>query len=134
MITPKETEIPDFSERPELQEARQCGYGSVSNEERELLHRMCETRLAKMSFRPPATLKDAVEFFRSVNAPVGIRVEAVTDAYAMQPIPELFVTDISFYEAIRLVAESTGFKLEIRGKQVVLKECTGCELIKVYYK
>ena len=141
VIAPAESELPEFSDLPELKEARLCGHGSVSDEERELLHRMRETRLATMSFRPPATLKDVVEFFRSASAPVGerdeaidIRVEAVTDAYATQPIPELSAWDISFYDAIRLIAECVGFKLEIRGTQVVIKECTGCELIKVYHK
>ena len=138
-IAPAEVELRDF-EYPELTEAKLCGHGSVSPEERALLHRMQEMRLPSISFRPPATLKDAVEFFHLASAPVGerekaidIRVDAVTDAYGKRSIPEIKAFDISLYDAIKLIADSTGFRLEIRGNQVVLKECVGCKLSMVKF-
>ena len=138
-IAPAEVELRDF-ESPELTEAKLCGHGSVSPEERALLHRMQEMRLPSISFRPSATLKDAVEFFHLASAPVGerekaidIRVDAVTDAYGKRSIPEIKAFDISLYDAIKLIADSTGFRLEIRGKQVVLKECDGCKLSMVKF-
>ena len=138
-IAPAEVELRDFG-CPELTEAKLCGHGSVSPEERALLHRMQEMRLPSISFRPPATLKDAVEFFHLANAPVGelekaidIRVDADTDAYGKRSIPEIKAFDISLYDAIVLIADSTGFRLEIRDKQVVLKECVGCKLSTVKF-
>ena len=138
-IAPAEVELRDLG-CPELTEAKLCGHGSVSPEERALLHRMQEMRLSSISFRPPATLKDAVEFFHLASAPVGelekaidIRVDADTDAYGKRSIPEIKAFDISLYDAIVLIADSTGFRLEIRGKQVVLKECDGCKLSMVKF-
>ena len=138
----KRLNVAEFSGKAgeSLAEAKLCGHGSVSPEERALLHRMQEIRLVAISFRPPATLKDAVEFFHLASAPVGerekaidIRVDAVTDAYGKRSIPEIKAFDIPLYDAIKLIADSTGFRLEIRGNQVVLKECDGCKLSMVKF-
>lgn len=133
-FTPRDAVVVNV-ESPELIEAKLCGHGSVSPEERALLRRLLETRLASISFCPPATFEDAVEFFRRASAPVGrreteidIRIEAVTENYKTNPISEFSADDIPLYEAIKLVADLSGFRIEIRGKQVILKECAGCRL------
>ena len=133
-IFPAGVTIPDI-DRTEPTEEELCGHELVKDEERALLYHLLELRLPSISFRPPATLKDAVEFFRLASAPIGerekeiaIRVEAVTNAYSTQPIPELSATDIPLYEAIKLVADCTGFRIEIRGAQVVFTECVGFRL------
>ena len=48
-----------------------CGHSPITDEERKLLHRMREIRLPQISFRPPATLKDAVDFLMVSSHPGG---------------------------------------------------------------
>lgn len=85
--------------------------------------------LDSVDFSPPATLQDAARFFMETDRPVNdlgcpleIVVEARHDAYKTRPLPVVAARHISLYDAIRLVAERAGFKMEIRDKQVVLKE------------
>ena len=79
-----------------------------------------EIRLASVSFRPPATLMDAVLFFQSASVPYDGSGEVIL--FAMRPAktdeiyppaPELTAEDISFYDALRLLSnpqmQSFGF-------------------------
>ena len=85
--------------------------------------------LDSVDFSPPATLQDAVRYFMETDRPVNdlgcpleIVVEAQHDTCKTRPLPVVAARHISLYDAIRLVAERAGFKMEICDKQVVLKE------------
>ena len=89
--------------------------------------RMKETRLASVSFRPPATLMDAVLFFQAASVPYDGSGEVIL--FAMRPakndeiyppVAEVTAKDISFYDALRLVVDSANACFWIRGDGVVV--------------
>ena len=101
-----------------------------------MLHQMQEMRLPQVSFRPPATLKDAVDFLIMTSHPVGepeakieIVIQPAQSGTASPVLPEISASDISFYEMAQLVSECVGYKMEIRGDKVYFREITGCELV-----
>ena len=112
-----------------------CGHSPVTDEERKLLRRMREMRLPQISFRPPATLKDAVDFLIMASHPVGepeamieIVIQPAQSGTASPLLPVISGSDISFYETAKLVSECVGYKMEIRGNKIYFREMTGCEL------
>ena len=112
-----------------------CGHSPITDEERKLLHRMQEMRLPQISFRPPATLKDAVDFLMVSSHPGGepeakieIVIQPAQSGAASPVLPEMSASDISFYEMAKLVSECVGYKMEIRGNKIYFREITGCEL------
>ena len=95
----------------------------------DIYKRMKEIRLASVSFRPPATLMDAVLFFQSASVPYDGSGEVIL--FAMRPAktdeiyppaPELTAEDISFYDALKIVVESANARFWIRGDGVVVVE------------
>lgn len=96
--------------------------------------RMCleDAEIDTIDFSPPATLQDAIKFFKErslksnsfddSNSPLEIVVEAKSEDYKTRPLPVIAVRKLSFYEAIRQVADRAGFEMAIRDKQVILKE------------
>ena len=95
----------------------------------DIYKRVKEIRLASVSFRPPATLMDAVLFFQSASVPYDGSGEVIL--FAMRPAktdeiyppaPELTAEDISFYDALKIVVESANAKFWIRGDGVVVVE------------
>lgn len=95
---------------------------------------MCleDAEIDTIDFSPPATLQDAIKFFKErsltsnsfddSNSPLEIVVEAKNEDYKTRPLPVIAVRKLSFYEAIRQVADRAGFEMAIRDKQVILKE------------
>lgn len=95
----------------------------------DIYKRMKEIRLASVSFRPPATLMDAVLFFQSASVPYDGSGEVIL--FAMRPAktdeiyppaPELAAEDISFYDVLKIVVESANAKFWIRDDGVVVVE------------
>ena len=133
-IAPTGTGFPDI-DRHEPTDEELCGHSPITDEERKLLHRMQEMRLPQISFRPPATLKDAVDFLIMASHPVGepeAKIEIITQpaqsGTASPVLPEISAADISLYETAKLVSACVGYKMEIRGNKIYFREITGCEL------
>ena len=91
------------------------GYYSGQNlrakEECEMV--MKKLRLPSIFFKPPATLVDAVEFFRNAAKDSQTKLEIVFDykkGDSAPVIPLISATDISFYDALKLVLEAVGYK------------------------
>lgn len=106
-----------------------CGHSPITDEECKLLHRMQKMQLPQISFRPPATLKDAVDFLIMASHPVGepeskieIVIQPAQSGAASPTLPMISASDISFYEMAKLVSECVGYKMEIRGNKIYFRE------------
>ena len=131
----------------------QAGEDPERTMEQEIEKRMKEMRLPTIEFKPPATIIEAVEFFRTASrdydrpdipiekrgfnfvlrTPVGaIKQQAQEEASAddfssndsgeseatangLPPIPKITASDISFYDALKLVCDSVDYKFIVRG-------------------
>ena len=128
--------------------------------EQDIERRMKEMRLPTISFKPPATIIDAVDFFRGASkdydrpdipiekrgfnfvlkTPAGaIKSQAAaeeqsddfssndsaddsTASNGLPPIPTITASDITFYEALKLVCDSVDYKFVIRGSVVMVMQ------------
>ena len=139
--------------------------------EQTIIQRMKEMRLPAISFKPPATIIDAVEYFRGASkdfdrpeipleqrgfnfvlkTPEAVRMQASAapsedaddfsdtgsdDAADSGPIgvpviPMITASDISFYDALKLVCESVEYKFSVQGPIVMVmhKDMSTEELI-----
>ena len=128
--------------------------------EQTIIQRMKEMRLPAISFKPPATIIDAVEYFRGASkdfdrpeipleqrgfnfvlkTPEAVRMHASAapsedaddfsdtgsdDDAAAGPIgvpviPMITASDISFYDALKLVCESVEYKFTVQGPIVMV--------------
>ncbi|MGN0854045.1 MAG: hypothetical protein ACI4R9_00835 [Kiritimatiellia bacterium] len=127
--------------------------------EQNIYKRMKEMKLPSISFKPPATIIDAVEFFRSASKdfdnpelpleqrgfnialrlPEAIRNarmsggEEETDGFGggeeeasgsdtagVPMIPMLSASDITFYDALKLVCDSVDFKFKVQGPFIIV--------------
>jgi len=88
---------------------------------------MKELRLPAVSFKPPATLADALLYLQSASAPFDGSGRVVL--FALMPkkegevyptVPEMSAEDISFADILRLVCESTDVWYGIRDDGVVV--------------
>ncbi|MCR5413174.1 MAG: hypothetical protein K6F50_00410 [Kiritimatiellae bacterium] len=126
-------------------------------QEQSIIKRMKDMRLPAISFKPPATIIDAVEYFRSASKDFdspelpfeqrgfnfvlktpetlraaarpaddeegGFMEEAEEDAGGQDGvpvIPMITASDISFYEALKLVCESVDYKFKVQGQIVMV--------------
>ena len=99
----------------------------------EIMRRMKAMRLPKVSFAPPATLIDVVDFFRTASAehdspeiPEKDRgfslVLRLKDPAAGAPaIPRIAVNDITFYDALKLVCDITHYKFVVTNGIVMIQ-------------
>ena len=94
---------------------------------REVEARLKSILIPSLSFKPPATLKDAVLFFQTSSCSdddaevyFALRPLAADERYP--ELPEMRATDISLGEALRLVVESTNSRYSIREDGVVVVE------------
>lgn len=135
--------------------------------EQSIIKRMKDMRLPAISFKPPATIIDAVEFFRTASIdyddekrPIEQRgfnftlrtPEALQAAPAaadngggnfgddpgadaapagLPVIPIITASDISFYDALKLVCESVQYKFKVQGPMVIVmhKDATVEEMV-----
>ena len=97
----------------------------------EAAERMKAMRLPEVSFKPPATIVDAVEFFRgaskdfdSPDIPKEKRgfnfVLRLKDGEA-PVVPMIAASDISLYDALKIVCESVGYEFTVSGGIVIVK-------------
>ena len=139
--------------------------------EQNIIKRMKDMRLPTISFKPPATIIDAVEFFRGASkdydnpeiplekrgfnmvlktpevltSTVGTQAgddddsfsataddEAESSGQAGVPvIPMITASDVSFYEALKLVCDSVNYKFKVQGKIILVmqKDMTTDEMV-----
>lgn len=140
-------------------------------QEQDIERRMMEMRLPTISFKPPATIMDAVGFFRQASidydrpdipiekrgfnfilkTPQPIKAaaeEVASDDFAsnsdtteaapangLDPIPTITASDISFFEALKLVCDSVNYKFIVRGPVVMVmhKDMSTAELLSRKY-
>ena len=151
----------------------QSGEDPERTVEQDIERRMKEMRLPTISFKPPATIIDAVDFFRGaskdydrpdipiekrgfnfvLNTPKGALKQQAAEAeqsddFAAQggdgesaggnglpPIPTITASDISFYEALKLVCDSVDYKFIVRGSVVTVmhKDMSTAEILSRKY-
>ena len=110
-----------------------------------ILKRMKEMRLPTISFKPPATIVDAVEFLRQASRDYdrpdipfdmrGFNIKLKMKGDTAQGlgadegfgadaddavIPQITATDISFYDALNLVCECVEYRFEIANGTIVV--------------
>ncbi len=126
--------------------------------EQSIISRMKEMRLPAISFKPPATIIDAVEYFRGASkdfdrpdipiekrgfnfvlkTPEAVRMKTATAAddsddfsdtgdddtgdgpVGVPVIPMITASDITFYDALKLVCESVDYKFSVQGPIVMV--------------
>ena len=129
--------------------------------EQTIIQRMKEMRLPAISFKPPATIIDAVEYFRGASkdfdrpeipleqrgfnfvlkTPEAVRMKAAAAAgedaddfsdtgsdeaadaggpLGVPVIPMITASDITFYDALKLVCESVEYKFTVQGPIVMV--------------
>ncbi len=134
----------------------QTGDDPERTQEQDIVRRMKEMRLPTISFKPPATIIEAVEFFRTASkdydrpdipiekrgfnfvlrTPQGAiktqQAEESSDDFSsgdegaaapsngLEPIQTITASDITFYEALKLVCDSVGYKFIVRGPVVMV--------------
>ncbi|MBQ3288980.1 MAG: hypothetical protein IJH50_06175 [Kiritimatiellae bacterium] len=151
---------------------QQTGDDPERTMEQDIERRMKEMRLPTISFKPPATIIDAVEFFRGASkdydrpdiplekrgfnfvlrTPQGAiktqQADSESDDFSssggedsdapangLEPIQTITASDITFYEALKLVCDSVNYKFIIRGPVVMVmpKDMSTAELLSRKY-
>ena len=151
----------------------QTGEDPERTMEQDIERRMKEMRLPTFSFKPPATIMDAVDWFTTASKdydrpdiplekrgfnfvlrpPPGAFKQSAqqssedesfssddssdsqTGAGGLPPIPTITASDISFYEALKLVCDSVEYKFIVRGPVVMVmhKDMSTAELLSRKY-
>ena len=154
----------------------QTGEDPERTMEQEIEKRMKEMRLPTISFKPPATIIEAIDFFRTaskdydrpdipiekrgfnfvlrtpqgaIKQQAGKAEDESSDDFAsndnggeaggssngLPPIPTITASDITFYEALKLVCDSVEYKFIIRGPVVMVmhKDMSTAELLSRKY-
>jgi len=151
---------------------KQLGEDPERTMEQDIERRMKEMRLPTISFKPPATIMDAVEFFSqaskdydrpdiplekrgfnfALRTPQPLKTagavggesngfsgdedgEGANPASGLAPIPKITASDITFYEALKLVCDSVDYKFIVRGPVVIVmhKDMSTAELLSRKY-
>ncbi len=149
----------------------QTGDDPERTQEQTILRRMKEMKLPSISFKPPATIIDAVEFFRQASrdydrpdipaekrgfnfvlrTPPGAIKTQVAETHeeddftasasneeestqptnGLEPIQTIMASDLTFYEAMKLVCDSVGYKFIVSGQVVMVmpQDMSTAELI-----
>lgn len=99
-----------------------------------ILKRMKEMRLPSISFKPPATIVDVVEYLRWAsrdfdNPAISLDMRGFNmelkrgegeNSNLVPIIPKITATDISFYDALNLVCECVEYRFEIVNGTIVV--------------
>lgn len=111
------------------QRARRSAKKSVA-EKPNVVERMKEIRLPSISFKPPATLPDAVEFFNQAVRDVGKRGDEANEReFKLEykstkgegiVIPLIRASDITFYDALELVCTAVDHQFVVDGRIVYI--------------
>lgn len=151
---------------------KQTGEDPERTQEQDIERRMKEMRLPTISFKPPATIIEAVDFFRTASkdydrpdipvekrgfnfvlkTPTGAIKQQSSDEESfddfssngdtaessgngLPPIPTITASDITFYEALKLVCDSVDYKFIVRGPVVMVmqKDMSTAELLSRKY-
>ena len=154
---------------------KQTGEDPERTMEQDIEARMKAMRLPTISFKPPATIIDAVDFFRGASkdydrpdipiekrgfnfvlktpqgaikqqaaasdnssddfSSTGNEENANQTANGLDPIPTITASDITFYEALKLVCDSVDYKFIVRGPVVMVmqKDMSTAELLSRKY-
>jgi len=153
---------------------QQTGEDPERTQEQTIENRMKAMRLPTISFKPPATIIDAIEFFRAASkdyddprVPIekrgfnfvlktpqgalkaqaqaeeqsddfssnGDENAAETTSNGLPPIPTITASDITFYEALKLVCDSVDYKFIVQGPVVMVmhKDMSTAELLSRKY-
>ena len=148
-----------------------AGEDPERTQEQDIVRRMREMRLPTIEFKPPATIIEAIDFFRTASrdydrpdvpiekrgfnfvlrTPVGaIKQQAAEEsaddfsaaateeagtASGLPPIPKITASDISFYDALKLVCDSVDYKFIVSGPVIMVmqKDMSTAELISRKY-
>lgn len=104
-------------------------------QEQEIVSRMKKMRFPHVAFKPPATIVDAVDFFRSASKDYDdsdlppekrgfnfvLRLPQGQEGMAeLPPLPTITASDISFYEMLKLVSDSMDYGFKVRGPVVMV--------------
>ena len=165
----------DARELDDKQNGKTVTAGTGPNGERsieqEIVQRMKDMRLPAISFKPPATIIDAVEYFRGASkdfdrpdipiekrgfnfvlkTPEAVRMKQANAAegsddfsdtsaaedengggpLGVPVIPMITASDITFYDALKLVCESVDYKFSVQGPIVMVmqKDMSTAELV-----
>ena len=151
----------------------QLGEDPERTMEQEIERRMKEMRLPEIQFKPPATIMDAVDWFRTASkdydrpdipvekrgfnfvlkTPQPLKAaagdaggeandfsdngggEGGSASNGLAPIPTITASDITFYEALKLVCDSVEYKFIVRGPVVMVmqKDMATAELLSRKY-
>lgn len=99
-----------------------------------ILKRMKEMRLPSISFKPPATIVDVVEYLRWAsrdfdNPAISLDMRGFNmelkrgegeNSNLVPIIPQITATDITFYDALNLVCECVEYRFEIANGTIVV--------------
>lgn len=108
--------------------------------EQYIVKHMKEMRLPVVSFKPPATIVDAVEFFRAASKdydradiPIEERgfnfvLKISNDGAGVPVVPPIFLSDIAFDEALKVVCESVGYMFAVEGGIIVVMSTSFAEM------
>ena len=104
-------------------------------QEQEIVSRMKKMRFPHVAFKPPATIVDAVDFFRCASKDYDdsdlppekrgfnfvLRLPQGQEGMAeLPPLPTITASDISFYEMLKLVSDSMDYGFKVRGPVVMV--------------
>ena len=104
-------------------------------QEQEIVSRMKKMRFPHVAFKPPATIIEAVDFFRSASKDYDdpdippekrgfnfvLKVPQGQEGVAeLPPIPTITASDISFYEMLKLVSDSVDYGFKVKGPVVMV--------------
>ena len=88
--------------------------------------KMRNTTIPSLAIKPPATLKDVVEFLRKASKEYDPSKEGVNFVLKMAEeasapaVPRLRANNISIYHAVELAARVTGYDFEVKDDCVVI--------------
>ena len=118
---------------------------ALIRQEQEIINRMKKMQVPCLSFKPPATIIDAVNLFRSISKEYDdsslppeergfnfvLRAPSGKGAEVLSPIPPTTLSDVSLYEALKRVCDSVGYVFKVRGQMVIVMHKVMLEVVEI---